>query len=504
VTLHLESEPPAEADVSERFAVVLLGFRNDLARLRVRSWVNEHVERPPAELSLPFTVFGQVDLETGTRLSAELGQLGALVRLTRLGDDREPAPLAVPAVAESSPLPVRHPSNRRVVRLLIIGAIAVICALRLRRVDQGNDELVGGAAHPQTRVTSAIPEQRREASAQIKRLIAQGDLASALHAIDRVLEVEEDPTALALKGEVSVKRSDWNAARTAYERAVQVGSHDPQVFLALANIYREQGMQRAAVDMLHRAKENGASGGEFESLVRLIVTEQDAESDFGAVTSPHFTLSFDEGEDYAAAQLIQSHLEDAYLTVGHKLGVYPSHRTPVVLYAARDFQRVTHSPGWAGALYDGRIKVPVRGLRADMPEIARTIRHEYAHALIMSIAGGRCPVWLNEGVAMWAEEEVDGEREQWALAAMQLHRPFRLADLEKSFGRLSDLQAAAAYGQSYLAVRHILGRYGELPLQKLLTAFATTASTDEAFRQALGIELSSFEDELHFEQGGAG
>jgi len=40
---------------------------------------------------------------------------------------------------------------------------------------------------------------------------------------------------------------------------------------------------------------------------------------------------------------------------------------------------------------------------------------------------------------------------------------------------LSDRQAVAAYAQSYLAVRHIVTRYGQLPLRKLLTAFASTA-----------------------------
>jgi hypothetical protein len=113
-------------------------------------------------------------------------------------------------------------------------------------------------------------------------------------------------------------------------------------------------------------------------------------------------------------------------------------------------------------------------------------------------------VWLNEGVAMWAEDERDGEREEWALGAIRFDRSFNLAQLERSFGRLSERQALAAYAQSYLAVRHIVARYGPLPLQRLLTAFASNASAAEAFRDALSIELSTFEEELRSDQGGAG
>ena len=36
--------------------------------------------------------------------------------------------------------------------------------------------------------------------------------------------------------------------------------------------------------------------------------------------------------------------------------------TAVVLYTQRDFHAVTQTPDWAGAAYDGRIKLPVRGL----------------------------------------------------------------------------------------------------------------------------------------------
>lgn len=510
MSLRLDTPPGAATDVGERCTLVLLGFRNDLARHRVLSFLREQAAAP-TEPSLPHTLYAQIDAHTGARLAAELDRLGAVVRLTRI--DAEPPvaePLAAPAEAAaitSPPTPARFAISARGVRLMVIVGVGVAWMIHLLRQDS---EIVipfpDPPGHARPAAAAAAPAQPARASRvsipQIKQLIATGDLDGAEQAAERLADEGQEAAALALQGDVHAKRGDWQAARTAYERSVALGWEKADVFLALAGIYRQQGMQAQAVEMLHRAQQNGAKGQDFEEMEQVVVAEQDAESGFDSVTSPHFAISFDGGRDNAAAQLILSQLEDAYMVVGHKLGEYPSSRTPVVLYAAQDFERVTHSPGWAGALYDGRIKVPVRGLQSDSPDLARTIRHEYAHSLILTLSGGHCPVWLNEGVAMWAEEERDGDRRDWALGAIQLHQPFKLAELENSFMRLSSVQAAAAYAQSYLAVRHLVARYGERSLQQLLIAFATNSTTADAFRAALPVELSSFEDDLRREQDG--
>lgn len=493
------AQPPGEPPPGDRCTLVLLGFRNDLARGRALSFLRQHVPATPHDPPLPHAV--EIDAATGERLATELDRLGGVVRLTR----EDSAPPAPPDCAyDAGPLAMSSGSRfaipLRNVRLLVVigvGAAAIVRALGAPQ--EVADPFSKQRSRPQPPAAAAAPARPQAASAHlapIKRLIANGDLAGAQAALDRVLDDGDDAKAFALQGDLHGKRGKWVSARVAYERSVELGGEDPAVFVTLSGLYRQHGLQSQAVDMLHRAQQSGARGQDFEAMKQVVVAEQEAESGYDSLTSPHFAVSFDGGEDPAAARLILSQLEDAYLVVGHKLGEYPSHRTPVVLYPAQEFQRATHSPSWAGALYDGRIKVPVGGLRSDSPELARTIRHEYAHSLIMTISGGRCPVWLNEGVAMWAEDDRDGERESWALGALELHPPVKLAQLEKSFMRLSAQQAGAAYAQSYLAARHLVARYGDRSLQNLLGAFATSADTAAAFREALPIELSSFEDDL--------
>ena len=67
-------------------------------------------------------------------------------------------------------------------------------------------------------------------------------------------------------------------------------------------------------------------------------------------------------------------LEAAYWRIGGALGTYPPNVITVVLYTERQFQDITQSPGWAAGLYDGRIKVPVRGALEHPEEFERALR----------------------------------------------------------------------------------------------------------------------------------
>src|SRR5262249_3163255 len=142
--------------------------------------------------------------------------------------------------------------------------------------------------------------------------------------------------------------------------------------------------------------------------------EVDAEWDFVKLESTHFRATFADDEDRSTVNVVLDAMEEAYDIVGAKFDYYPEGRAPVVLYTQQDFHTITRTPDWAGGVFDGRIKIPVRGLTRSDPNLPRTARHEYAHSVVGRLSAGRCPVWLNEGLAVWAEEAQDGERQAWA------------------------------------------------------------------------------------------
>jgi len=182
--------------------------------------------------------------------------------------------------------------------------------------------------------------------------------------------------------------------------------------------------------------------------------------------------------------------------VGRKLELYPDEITEVVLYASQDFHGVTQTPDWTGGVYDGRIKLPVRGLAGETELLVRTLRHEYGHVLVTRYSRGQVPVWLNEGIAIWAEEQEDGERVSWAYDTIAGQRLFHLSELTPPFTQLPADRVQVAYAQSYLAVRQLLDEYGERRLRELLQSAAGSAAFQRSFEQVLSMSLADFESKL--------
>jgi hypothetical protein len=258
--------------------------------------------------------------------------------------------------------------------------------------------------------------------------------------------------------------------------------------------------------MFHRARDLGADGSDFRETLTRLERELDAEWDFAEMRSPHFQIAFAAGEHEsdAAAQIVARGLEDAYFHVGRKLDLYPSERIPVVLYPSEEFHDVTQTPSWTSGVYDGRIKLPVGGITDGHDAVlTRTLRHEYGHVVVHHLTHGRCPVWLNEGAAIWVEEDEEGEREDWAHETLSGQVLFPLRDLAASFTRLPADRVHVAYAQSYLAVRRLVTRSGGRRVRELLATLGDGRQLGDAFRDTYYEEMARFEAELirHLTEG---
>jgi hypothetical protein len=104
-------------------------------------------------------------------------------------------------------------------------------------------------------------------------------------------------------------------------------------------------------------------------------------------------------------------------------------------------------------------------------------------------------VWLNEGLAVWAEEEHDGDHEGWAMDTIAGRELFSLDQLSASFAGLSKDRVEVAYAESYLAVRMLVDGYGARKLAELLEALGTH-NLNEAFAAVYPGDLSDFQQRL--------
>jgi tetratricopeptide (TPR) repeat protein len=225
--------------------------------------------------------------------------------------------------------------------------------------------------------------------------------------------------------------------------------------------------------------------------------EQKAESEFAQHESSHFVLHY-EGKQSSEAlrNQILTVLESDYDDLVRDLGTPPRDNILVTLYTETAFFDVTHAPSWAGALYDGKLRIPVSGLAEVTPELARVLKHELSHAFTAKLSGGRCPPWLNEGIAQFLEPKNLGSdgRQLAVLYKAQKAIPFNV--LEGSFMRLSGAGAYIAYAESLAAVTYISDSYGLSEIPRILEHISQGSSTEAALRASLHSDYRQFELDL--------
>ncbi len=225
----------------------------------------------------------------------------------------------------------------------------------------------------------------------------------------------------------------------------------------------------------------------LQRMLERAEREIKAESHHQQAASGHFVLRFEGGQvspDFGR-QILQV-LEQFYLEMDRWFDARLREPIPVILYTTEAFRDVTRAPSWAGAVNDGRLRIPVQGLAGMTPDLARVLRHELAHSFVVAKARRNCPTWLNEGIAQYLEGQRTGGntrlRQAWAAGA---RLPWQA--LEQSFMALDPRTASLAYVQSLAAVEALAARYGMHEVVRTLALLAAGHAPEAALRQVYGL-----------------
>ena len=279
-------------------------------------------------------------------------------------------------------------------------------------------------------------------------------------------------------------------AKAHFEQALAL---DPKLSLVraqLAQIIKRQGDVHEAIRQLEVAAAERPGDAAVADLLARWTSERDLHDRMRLEVGEFFTVSFEGPEDAAlATQAIES-LTRAYWRIGDLFNAYPATSIPVVLYTREQFRDVTRSPQWAAAVYDGIIRVPMRGAGEQGEDLDRVLAHEFSHALIRSLATRTLPTWLNEGLASVLEQEDLG----WAAHTVSKAGFVpSLARLTPPFARLSGAEAQLAYAASALAARRLLDEAGGAAVGNLLRDLGQGADFEAAFLHRIQRSFTEFE-----------
>ncbi len=236
-----------------------------------------------------------------------------------------------------------------------------------------------------------------------------------------------------------------------------------------------------------KAAQRAQPNPSIAELLEKAARDQAIEAGARESGSTHFALHYQGGATPQLANEILRALEDHFRSLQSDLHFTPPEPIGVILYTQQTFRDITRAPRWAGALNDGRIRVPVQGLDSVTDDLSRVLRHELTHSFVRQMTLGRCPTWLNEGLAQWEEGRRSTASAQVLLAAFDHGSVIPLKRLEGSWTQFPAPVAALAYAWSLAAVESVIARSELMTINRLLTDLSTASSTEEALREALQI-----------------
>jgi hypothetical protein len=326
-------------------------------------------------------------------------------------------------------------------------------------------------------------------------LLAKGDVDSAIDHYRQALTFAPDNVGLLLNLSVLyLRQSQFTAALDPLDRARRAAPNSADVAKLTGWAYYGSNKMDLAVEEWHRAERLHADPDVEAALAKAEKDKAEEESYREGVTA-HFALKYSGTATPDLARGILHVLENDFNDIESQLDYTPPEAIGVILYTGQAFEDITRAPSWAGAINDGRIRIPVQGLSSVSSELARVLKHELTHSFITQKTRGRAPTWVQEGVAQWME----GRRSTSSAGALvelagQGRAP-SLQQLEGSWMTLSGAAASSAYAYSLAAVESIIEAGGISDISRLLDRIAIAQSMDAALRDALHSNYSDLDQQ---------
>lgn len=368
-------------------------------------------------------------------------------------------------------------------------------------------------------------------STELAKIIHDGKVdLDALNAIETTGNFELAAAGYFFAGKFEYEQGDRETAKRFYERALSYQRDNALILVHYAALLIQLGRARDAINYAHHATTVAPNSAETHGILGFAYfsadrtrdaipswerslelqydkrvaeylakakREQTAEANFTERDTGRFTLRYEGSatKDTLRQQIIAT-LDKEYDDLSAELGISPYQSIPVILYTEQAFFDVTQAPAWTGALNDGKLRIPVQGVEFINPEMARVLKHELAHSFINQASGGRCPQWLNEGVAQLVEGRALTMRGPRLARLYKDGNAIPLRQLEKSFMSFSQTQAVLAYDESLAAAAFIRDTYGMSDIRRVLEHLAQGGTSEDALRDVLRLDYSRFEEEF--------
>jgi len=251
---------------------------------------------------------------------------------------------------------------------------------------------------------------------------------------------------------------------------------------------------------LKKAREAYQASFKLESRKRVkeklekVMKEFSVESHLAEYMDEHFIIRFSRGQNLEGSE-IREMLRQSYRAVSQDLGYYLDFKTVVVLYNEADYRKIASIPHWSGALFDGKIRLPVYDAKITRKQLHKLIQHEVTHVFVTELSNNLCPVWLHEGLAQYEENKIVPVDLRLVKLAVKTDALKRADELEKGvYQTQNEVEALLYYAQSFLLTKSLIEKYRFYKLKELFEKIAARRPFREAFKKTYRISFEDFVD----------
>jgi hypothetical protein len=229
------------------------------------------------------------------------------------------------------------------------------------------------------------------------------------------------------------------------------------------------------------------------------LTWLDPSYEWRTTASGELALHWYDGPISFADKLLQAAVQ-SQIRLEEDIGAVPEDRVDIYVYATTEAMReaILFEPGWTGALAYPSYRIVIIGVNQENLDWGMdTIAHELAHVVVGSLVShcySTLPTWLNEGLATYAEGELDPTIQRLLEESIADDTLFSIRSLSDGFTEQTD-RAYLSYAQSYSIIKFLVETYGRTSMHKLLEALQAGYSDDKALLQVYGFDIDGLDTE---------
>lgn len=318
-------------------------------------------------------------------------------------------------------------------------------------------------------------------------LVTMKDASAVEKEARQLIKLRPRDVELALKLSVALQKTENHlAAQTLLEEMLDRVSDDATLHAAMGRLLYRMGNLSESAFHFRRSIDINPDDQDVQKYLTRLERETLVATQAQTYTSVNFTLSCPDVFSEEWAEEMLELLEEASRLVGDRLDFRPAQRAQVLVMLTEDFRHVHDLPDWAGGLYDGKIRLPVPGTMVRASSLRGAVLHEYTHHVVYLKSAGKCPVWLNEGLAQIFENGESRLESMQKLPQTDAAPTYTPTEIDRLFSQKPDRATATIlYRQSLAITAGLINEYGWPRISELLEAIATGHHQETAFQQTL-------------------